>query len=196
MATAYLLVGLPGSGKTTRAVQLAAEHHALRLTPDEWMIPLFGEPEAGGRRDILEGRLLWLAGTALRLGTDVVLDFGFWSRNERAAVCRLAAQAGAAHRIVYLPVDRASQLARVAHRWAHAPGHTFAMTTAELDRWRDMFEEPDGAELSGTVPTSPPAGWPDWNSWAADRWPSIMDRPDGGMPPGTNPVDAGPGGLI
>jgi hypothetical protein len=40
------------------------------------MIPLFGEPEAGGKRDVLEGRLVWLALEALRLGSSVILDFG------------------------------------------------------------------------------------------------------------------------
>jgi hypothetical protein len=30
-----------------------ARRYYLRLTPDEWMIPLFGEPE-GGKREILE----------------------------------------------------------------------------------------------------------------------------------------------
>jgi hypothetical protein len=44
------------------------------------MIPLFGEPEAGGKRDVLEGRLISVALQALRLGTSVVLDFGFWGR--------------------------------------------------------------------------------------------------------------------
>jgi hypothetical protein len=33
---------------------LAVEHNALRLTPDEWMIPLFGEPEGDGKRDVLK----------------------------------------------------------------------------------------------------------------------------------------------
>ncbi|GAB1693509.1 hypothetical protein [Krasilnikovia sp. M28-CT-15] len=40
------------------------------------MIPLFGESEADGRRDVLEGRLIWVALEALRVGTSVVLDFG------------------------------------------------------------------------------------------------------------------------
>ena len=43
-ATMLLMVGLPGAGKTTRAKELAAANRALRLTPDHWMIPLFGEP--------------------------------------------------------------------------------------------------------------------------------------------------------
>ncbi|MEU3055896.1 AAA family ATPase [Streptomyces griseus] len=61
MTTLFLMVGLPGAGKTTRARQLAEEHGALRLTPDEWLLPLFGEAEPDGKRDVLEGRMLWLA---------------------------------------------------------------------------------------------------------------------------------------
>ena len=57
-ATMLLMVGLPGAGKTTRAKELAAANRALRLTPDHWMIPLFGEPMADGKRFVLEGRLI------------------------------------------------------------------------------------------------------------------------------------------
>lgn len=54
VAVLFLMVGLPGAGKTARAKKLAAEHPALRLSPDAWMIPLFGEPGGGGRkRDVL-----------------------------------------------------------------------------------------------------------------------------------------------
>ena len=77
--TMYVLIGLPGSGKTGRARDLEVERRALRLTPDEWMIPLFGEPEADGKRDVLEGRLVWLAMRVLRLGVNVVVDFGVWA---------------------------------------------------------------------------------------------------------------------
>jgi predicted kinase len=61
-----LMVGLPAAGKTTRARELAATHHALRLTPDHWMIPLFGDSMAGGQRWVLEGRLISVALQALR----------------------------------------------------------------------------------------------------------------------------------
>jgi hypothetical protein len=50
------------------------------------MIPLFGEPDAGGKRDILEGRLIHVALEVLPLGISVVLDFGFWARDERSAL--------------------------------------------------------------------------------------------------------------
>ena len=96
------MVGLPGAGKTTRARKLAAEHRALRLSPDAWMIPLFGESEADGKRDVLEGRLIWVALQALRLGTSVVLNFGFWARDERSAL-RWPARSDGYRRLSSLP---------------------------------------------------------------------------------------------
>ena len=173
MATLFLVVGLPGAGKTVRAKGLAARHAALRLTPDEWMIPLFGEPDADGRRDVLEGRFIWLAVEALRLGTNVVLDFGFWSRDERSSLRWLARSAGAFCQVVYLPVDPATQIERIRHRWARTPDETFMMTEADLDRWRTQFEAPDAAELGGGEVADPPPGWPSWRDWAAERWPSL-----------------------
>jgi predicted kinase len=169
----FLMVGLPGAGKTTRAKELAAAHEALRLSPDAWMIPLFGEPGAGGKRDVLEGRLIWLALEALQLGTSVVLDFGFWTRDERSALRWLAGSAGALCQTIYLPVDRVTQREPLWHRWEHTPGETFAMTAAELDGWRARFEPPDAAELTGTQLPGPPPAWPSWYDWAAGRWPSL-----------------------
>jgi predicted kinase len=175
VATLFLIVGLPGAGKTVRAKGLAAERAALRLTPDAWMIPLFGEPDAGGKRDVLEGRLIWLALQALRLGTNVVLDFGFWSRDERSSLRWLARSAGASCQVVYLPVDRAAQIERIQHRWTHTPGETFVMTEADVDRWRAQFDVPDAAELAGGEIADPPPRWSSWSAWAAERWPSLSD---------------------
>jgi predicted kinase len=158
-ATMLLMVGLPGAGKTTRAKELAAAHRALRLTPDHWMIPLFGESMAGGKRFVLEGRLISVALQALRLGTSVVLDYGLWDRDERWALRWLARSAGASCQVVYLPVDKDVQIARIAHRQAAAPHQTFPMSEADVDAWQEQFQVPDAAALgSGAIP-SPPAGW-------------------------------------
>jgi predicted kinase len=168
-----LMVGLPGAGKTTRAKELAAAHRALRLTPDEWMIPLFGDSMADGKRFVLEGRLISVALQSLRLGISVVLDYGLWGRDERSALRWLARSAGAAGRVVYLPVDRDVQLARIAHRQEQAAHQTFPMSEADLDQWRRQFQTPDAAELGGGEIPPPPAGWPGWPEWAADHWPSL-----------------------
>jgi predicted kinase len=166
------MVGLPAAGKTTRAEELAAAHKALRLTPDHWMIPLFGDPMAGGQRWVLEGRLISVALQALRVGTSVVLDYGLWGRDERSALRWLARSAGAACQMVYLPVDKDVQLARIAHRQETAPNQTFPMTEADVDAWRQQFQVPDATELHGGEIPAPPAEWPSWPQWAADHWPS------------------------
>jgi predicted kinase len=170
-----LMVGLPGAGKTTRAKELATVHRALWLTPDQWMIPLFGDPMADGKRFVLEGRLIAVALQAVRLGTSVVLDYGLSGRDERSALRWLARSAGAACQMVYLPIAKDIQLARIAHRQATAPHQTFPISEADVDQWREQFQAPDAAELAdGEIP-SPPAGWPGWEDWAADHWPSLTD---------------------
>jgi predicted kinase len=174
-ATLVLMVGLPAAGKTTRARELAAEYRAVRLTPDHWMVPLFGDPMAGGKRWVLEGRLISAALQALRLETSVVLDYGLWGRGERSALRWLARSAGAASRVVYLPVDKDVQLARIAHRQETTPHLTFPMSEADVDLWREQFQVPDAAELNhGQIP-APPAGWHSWLQWAADHWPTSTD---------------------
>lgn len=171
MAELFLVVGLPGAGKTTRARALAAERDAVRLTPDEWMGPLFGDSDADGMRDVVEGRLVWTAAQVLAAGASVVLDFGFWGRDERCALAWLGRSLGAGVRTVYLPVDPETQWKRVAARWRDTPEQTWPITRADLDEWRGLFQEPDAAEVSGRYADAPADGGT-WDTWTAARWPT------------------------
>ncbi len=181
--TLFLMVGLPGSGKTVRARELAAQRGALRLTPDDWALSIFGQAdrhqEPGGMRWLLEGRLIALAVDALRLQVDVVLDFGFWSRDERSALRWMAASVGASCAVVYLPVERDVQWSRIQQRWEHTPEQTFPMAEAELDPWREQFEVPGTDELSGAVLPAPPPGDKSWFDWAQRFWPSLAQSLNG-----------------
>lgn len=100
VATAHLLHGFIGAGKTTFARRLEHDHKAVRFTPDEWMARLFGEDppaaifaeKAAAITELLEP--IWTR--CLSCGVDVVLDYGFWRRRERDRARSLAKAAGGA----------------------------------------------------------------------------------------------------
>lgn len=171
--TLFLTVGLPGSGKTTLARRLADEHRILRLSPDEWMGPLFQDGEADGRRDILEGRMIWTAHEVLRSGASIVLDFGCWAADERYAIRSIAELAGAVFDMAYVSVPEPERRARAAQRWREAPESTFPMTDADHDRFRELFQPPAPDELAYAPAPPPPAGFDSWSHWASERWPSL-----------------------
>lgn len=173
MVELVLIVGHVGAGKTTRAKELAATTGAVRLSPDEWMAPLFDHSDPAGMRDVVEGRLIWTAVEILRAGVSVILDFGFWGRAERAGLNWLAATVGASTQTVYLPIDRETQADRVAKRWRETPEQTWQVTQAELDEWRGMLQEPDADELAGTYTAQPPTGG-GWSVWIVRRWPTVL----------------------
>lgn len=174
-ATLYLIVGLPGAGKTTKARQLAVEASALRLTPDEWMKTLFGRNDPA-TRDVLEGCLIGIGLRTLQLHTNVILDFGFWSKDERSSLRWIARQIGANSQVIYLPIDPEMQRKRIQNRFTEAPDQTWSMSEEELTQWRAFFHEPDEAELHDTVLEDAPQGYASWSAWAAWRWPSFQDE--------------------
>jgi predicted kinase len=169
----HLTCGLPGVGKTTLARRLAEESSALRLTPDEWMAPLFGDSDAGGRRDILEGRFIWVAHEVLRGGGSVILDFGCWSAEERHAIRAIAEQAGATFALHHLELPEPERRTRAGRRWDETPGSTFHMTDADHDRYLALFQPPTADELTGGPLPDPPRGYSGWSAWASYRWPTL-----------------------
>ncbi|MEP6851728.1 MAG: ATP-binding protein [bacterium] len=149
-AVAYLIVGLPGAGKTTHAKELETSESAPRLTPDEWQISLFGHQNPPDKRDLMEGKLVQLGLRAAQLGINVVFDFGFWGKDERSALRWIAGTVGARGQVVYLPIDHEEQRRRVTNRFATTPDQTFHMSDVELEQWRTRFQAPDDEELQGS----------------------------------------------
>ena len=175
-AIVYLIVGLPGAGKTTHAKELEIRASALRLSPDEWQIVLFGDQNPPDKRDLVEGKLVELGMRAAELGTNVVFDFGLWGKDERSALRWIADAVGARSQVVYLPIDHQEQRSRVTNRYATTPDQTFHMSDVELEQWRAQFQTPDDEELRGAqIPPVPP-GHPTWSQWASQRWPSLPDQ--------------------
>jgi predicted kinase len=175
-AIVYLIVGLPGAGKTTHAKELEISASALRLTPDEWQIMLFGDQNPPDMRDLVEGKLVQLGMRAAQLGTNVVFDFGFWGKDERSALRWIAGAVGARSQVVYLPIEHEEQRRRVTNRFATAPARTFHMSDVELKQWRAQFQAPDDEELQGSPIPPVPTEHATWSEWASQRWPSLTDQ--------------------
>jgi predicted kinase len=150
MATLYLMVGLPCSGKTTLARTLEQKHAALRLTPDEWQVRLFGQdaadPQHDARHSLIEALQWEVAERALALGTNVILDFGFWALEEREDFRSRAKQLGAGSEVRFLDVPSDELLRRLAYRNAQ-PGLAFHIPEKMMRSWIEFFQKPDPAEL-------------------------------------------------
>ena len=179
----FLIVGLPGAGKTTRAKELEISESALRLTPDEWQMAVFNgdgptrwrSKERANHRDRIEGKLVEVGMRAAQLGINVVFDFGLWGKDERSALRWMAESVGVRAEVVYLPIDYEEQRRRITDRYRTEPGQ-FQMSDAELQRWQLQFQAPDQEELhGGPIPAVPP-GHGTWSQWASERWPSLPDR--------------------
>ena len=151
MATLHLIVGLPFSGKTTLARKLERECSALRLTPDEWHVLLFGqdakEPDHDARHSLIESLLWKVAGRALELGANVILDFGFWAREEREDYRLRAKQLGASSEVHFLDVSEDELLRRLEERNSQPSHVSFYISVEMMKPWIEFFQRPTLDEL-------------------------------------------------
>ena len=145
------MVGLPCSGKTTLAQKLEREQAALRLTPDEWQVRLFGQdaaqPEHDARHSLIEAMLWDIASRALALGTNVILDYGFWAREEREDFRLRARQLGASSEVHFLDVPEEELLRRLALRNAQPSQASFYIPEDMMKPWIASFQRPTPDEL-------------------------------------------------
>jgi predicted kinase len=137
MATAHLIHGFIGVGKTTFARQLEERLPAIRFSHDEWMARLYGDdPPVEHFAEFY--RRVWeqMEGVwprCLELGLNVVLDFGFWTRRERDAVRATVATMGAQSRLYRVTCSEEEAWRRIERRNADLKGSLFiARNTFEM----------------------------------------------------------------
>lgn len=140
-----MMCGLPGAGKTTLAKTLESEHSAVRLCPDDWILTLLEDSsdlvERNRLREPVE-RLQWELGQRLlNLGQNVILENGFWSREERQSFREAAQALGAEVKLEYLEVPLEELWRRLQSR-----SGTFTVTRQELEQWWKDFEPPQDDE--------------------------------------------------
>jgi predicted kinase len=145
-ARLILICGLPGSGKTTLAKELAPKVPAVRLSPDEWKHELGIDYYDEQRRVQLESRLWRLGQELLTLGQSVILENGFWTREERDGLRLIARALGVAVELHYLEAPVEELWRRLQVRNDEARPGVVPIKREDLQRWALQFEAPDAAE--------------------------------------------------
>jgi predicted kinase len=106
MATAHLIYGYLGSGKTTFAKQLERNLPGIRFNCDEWVTALSDEVPpvrlVQKHQDVISAMVKQYWPRCLELGIDVILDDGFWRRESRDEARAKAASVGADCKLYYL----------------------------------------------------------------------------------------------
>lgn len=156
MATLHLMVGLPCSGKSTEARRLAQSLGALLLSPDAWHLRLFGQdaddPDHDRRHGAVEALQWEVATQALTLGVDVILDFGFWSREERDDFRARARALGAGFCLHNMNLPMETLLRRLDARNTAGLEGVFYIPHEKMHAYAAVFQPVEPDELDEEAP--------------------------------------------
>jgi predicted kinase len=141
----YVICGLPGAGKTTRAIAIAKATGAVRLCPDEWLEAMGISLVDYSIRFRLQDHMLIHGETLLRAGVSVIVEFGSWSRSERESIRRIAIHTDALTELHFVDAPLSELARRVRER-----GGPDAKSLLEdvLLKSSEKFERPTADETS------------------------------------------------
>jgi predicted kinase len=154
-ATAYLICGFIGAGKTTFARKLEKEKGVVRFTKDEWTVRVFGNnpPKDQVEYDIFheyDSKMAKLAtDMALRFlttGTSVIIDDGFWFRKQRDEMRQQLKDIGAVAELYFIDTPVDVMRVRTVKRSEKPPVDSFYITEQEFNDYLKIFELPTDDE--------------------------------------------------
>ena len=163
----YLCCGKLACGKSRWAEAFVKENPAVILSVDGLTIPL---------SDLLQGPvhdrvtaavkeyLLSAAEQILRTGADVILDWGFWRRDERAQVRTRFEGLGFPVCLVYFPMTPSRWQANIGDRNRRIAGGGYAAYPVDeglMKKCEALFQEPGEDETDRVVAPAEPEAVPD-----------------------------------
>ncbi len=143
-----VITGLPGSGKTTLATELADAMPAVRMSPDAWMMASGIDLWDASIRDRIERFQHTLALDLLRRGQNVVIEWGVWTLAERDALRDSARAVGASVELRPLTAPMDELWRRIEARDREGRWGSRSIRRQELEEWTAAYEAPTAEELA------------------------------------------------
>lgn len=162
--TLHLISGLPCAGKSTYAAELQRRRDAVHFSLDRWLITLFGRysVEIDGysehvRRVYACRDVIWSCAAELLVrGADVILDDGFFRRDDRRRFTAAARELGAPSTIHFIDTPPDVLRARLAARNQNPGEYHFEITLDALNAFLAFYEAPSDDEGAEIVVVSEP----------------------------------------
>lgn len=158
MAKVILVCGKICCGKSTYAEKLCADNKAVLLSVDEIMLALFGL-YAGDKHDEyvdkIKKHLIDKSAEIIETGISVILDWGFWKKDERTYMKEFYSTRGIEHEFHYIDIGDDIWKARLDKRnSAVLAGEVNAYIVDDnlAAKFEKMFEMPGDEEIDIRVP--------------------------------------------
>ena len=154
MAKIIALCGMICSGKSTYAKKIRQTQAAVVLNPDVLMKTLWGEHLGERHDEIFEKVRQYLYGQAIDIiqaGTDVILDFGLWSKRERRETRDFFQSKGVDFSLHYINTPLSQIDANIKKRNLCFDASTYFIDDTIFNECLSSFEIPDADEIDVEV---------------------------------------------
>ncbi|QBD76826.1 ATP-binding protein [Ktedonosporobacter rubrisoli] len=142
----YLICGFIGAGKTTFAKKLEEKTGAVRITKDEWSIRFIGnDPTIDGYEEWdrkIIGLSRDIAFYLAEKGIDVIMDEGFWAKEERDELRRKIDAIGAKAVMYYVETPIETIRERIVGRNNTLTKDSFKISREMLDNYLMYWQPP------------------------------------------------------
>ncbi|MDE5861282.1 MAG: ATP-binding protein [Ruminococcus sp.] len=153
MAKVVMVCGRICSGKSTYAEKLRMEYNAVLLSVDEIMLTVFGQ-NAGEKHDEyvvkIKEYLLKKIPEFISVGINVILDWGFWTRQERDFTKNFCKMRDIACELHYIDITDEVWRQRINNRnemVSAGKSEFYFIDKALADKFSSVFEVPDKQEI-------------------------------------------------
>ena len=141
------------SGKTTYAKKLQEKSKAVILSIDEIMLAVLGQ-YAGDKHDEyvarIKGYLYQKTLEIINNGLDVILDWGFWTKEERAYARKFFDSNGITNELHFIDVDDGEWRRRIENRNQEVLAHNcgaYYVDEGLSEKFNAIYEKPDPSEI-------------------------------------------------